>query len=194
MGYHSTILIVDDEPVGREILGTLLGGTSDGDYDLAFASNGMEALERAAELTPDLILLDVMMPGMSGFEVCQRLRADSVLGEVPVIMLTALDDRDSRLQGLEAEVCVAADLVGDDEHGPRVLPHQHAGCLQAVHAGHDDIHEHDVGIGRGDAVQRFPPPRGLADDPNRGVLLCEPPKRDPAHRRVIDDEGSHRVE
>jgi signal transduction histidine kinase/DNA-binding response OmpR family regulator len=102
MGYHSTILIVDDEPVGREILGRLLGGTSDGEYDLAFASNGMEALERAAELTPDLILLDVMMPGMNGFEVCQRLRADSVLGEVPVIMLTALDDRDSRLQGIEA--------------------------------------------------------------------------------------------
>jgi len=71
-------------------------------YDLAFASTGAEALAKAAELTPDLILLDVMMPGMDGFDVCQRLRADSDLAEVPVIMVTALDDRESRLQGIQA--------------------------------------------------------------------------------------------
>ena len=56
----------------------------------------------AAEHTPDLILLDVMMPGMDGFEVCRSLRADPLLAEVPVVMVTALDDRDSRLQGIEA--------------------------------------------------------------------------------------------
>jgi signal transduction histidine kinase len=95
----STILIVDDEAVGRETLEALL--TARG-YNLVFASNGPEALEKAAELAPDLILLDVMMPGMDGFEVCQRLRADPRLAEVPVIMITALDDRDSRLRGIEA--------------------------------------------------------------------------------------------
>jgi len=95
----SSILIVDDELVIREVLERIL---SAGGYDLAFASSGAEALAKAAELTPDLILLDVMMPVMDGFEACRRLRADPLLAEVPVIMVTALDDRDSRLRGIEA--------------------------------------------------------------------------------------------
>ncbi len=99
MRQSSTILIVDDEPVGRDTLEALLMARG---YNLAFASNGPEALAKAAELTPDVILLDVMMPGMDGFEVCRRLRTDPLLTEVPVIMVTALDDRDSRLQGIEA--------------------------------------------------------------------------------------------
>ena len=97
--HNSTILIVDDEPFGRETLETLLIGEG---YSLFFAADGSEALAKAMELAPDLILLDVMMPGMNGFEVCQRLRDDQVLAEVPVIMVTALDDRDSRLQGIQA--------------------------------------------------------------------------------------------
>jgi DNA-binding response OmpR family regulator len=99
MEHHSTILIVDDNLAGRETLKGLLYGRG---YNLAFASNGMEALEKAEQLTPDLILLDVMMPGMDGYEVCQRLRANPIVAEVPVIMVTALDDRDSRLRGIEA--------------------------------------------------------------------------------------------
>ncbi|MCB0191039.1 MAG: response regulator [Anaerolineae bacterium] len=96
---NSTILIVDDEPVGRDALEMLL--TAQG-YNLAFAGNGIETLSKAAELTPDLILLDVMMPGMDGYEVCRRLRSDPLLADVPIIMVTALDDRDSRLAGIEA--------------------------------------------------------------------------------------------
>jgi two-component system cell cycle response regulator len=95
----STILIVDDQLRTRELLMELLTGQG---YNLALASNGKEALAQAAELTPDVILLDVMMPGMDGFEVCQRLRRDPLLAEVPVIMVTALDDRDSRLRGIQA--------------------------------------------------------------------------------------------
>ncbi len=98
MNHQSTILIVDDEPVGRRILEVLL---ADQNYHLVTASNGMEALELAAECVPDLVLLDVMMPRMDGFEVCRRLRADPLLAGVPVIMVTALDDRDSRLRGME---------------------------------------------------------------------------------------------
>jgi two-component system cell cycle response regulator len=98
MRHGSTILIVDDEPAGRDTLEALLMVRG---YDLAFASDGPEALAKAAELTPDVILLDVMMPGMDGFEVCQHLRSDPLLTEVPVIMVTALDDRDSRLRGIE---------------------------------------------------------------------------------------------
>ena len=99
MTYKSTILIVDDEPSARDTLEALLFREG---YDLAFASNGPEALEKAATLTPDMILLDVMMPGMDGFQVCRKLRTDPLLAEVPVIMVTALDDRDSRLRGIEA--------------------------------------------------------------------------------------------
>jgi DNA-binding response OmpR family regulator len=99
MSQVNTILIVDDEPTGREVLATLLQPQG---YQLLMAANGQEALEQAAAHLPDLILLDVMMPGLDGFEVCRRLRADARLGEVPIIMLTALDDRASRLQGIQA--------------------------------------------------------------------------------------------
>ena len=93
------VLIVDDNPLGREALGDVLAPEG---YSLAFAANGPEALAAAAELRPDVILLDVMMPGMDGFEVCRRLRADAALSEVPVLMVTALDDRASRLKGIES--------------------------------------------------------------------------------------------
>lgn len=94
----STILIVDDQLSVRNILQALLAKQG---YNLAFANNGQEALSQAAELTPDLILLDVMMPDMDGFEVCERLRADPHLAEVPIMMITALDDPKSRLRGLQ---------------------------------------------------------------------------------------------
>ncbi|MDM8522252.1 response regulator [Desulfococcaceae bacterium HSG8] len=99
MSERHKILIADDEPAIRETLEALLFPEG---YDLAFAENGHEALEKAAEFIPDLILLDVMMPDMDGFEVCQHLRANQHLAEVPIIIVTALDDRDSRLEGIEA--------------------------------------------------------------------------------------------
>jgi len=95
----STILIVDDEQVSRYTVEILL---SPEDYNLEFAENGEEALEKAEALVPDLMLLDVMMPGMDGFEVCQRLRNNKRLAELPIVMVTALDDRESRLRGLKA--------------------------------------------------------------------------------------------
>lgn len=99
MQNKSIILIVDDTETGREILEALLYSPA---YQLVFAVNGFEALEKAAAMTPDLILLDVMMPGMDGFEVCRRLRADAHLAEIPIILVTALDDRNSRIRGIEA--------------------------------------------------------------------------------------------
>jgi signal transduction histidine kinase len=94
-----TILIVDDDPIQRDSIGTLLKRQ---DVRLYFAGTGQEALELAVGTVPDVILLDVMMPSMDGFEVCARLRATPQLAEVPVLMITSLDDRDSRLRGLEA--------------------------------------------------------------------------------------------
>ena len=99
MQAKSLILIVDDAPGGRDTLEALLQSP---DYELAFACDGIEALEQAEKLAPDLILLDVMMPRVDGFEVCRRLRAHPRLAEIPVILLTALDDRSSLLRGIDA--------------------------------------------------------------------------------------------
>ncbi len=95
---QSTILIVDDDESTRITLEAIL--LREG-YNLVFAHDGVEALTKAKDLMPDLVLLDVMMPGMSGLEVCEALRADDLLSVIPVVMVTALDDRDSRLRALD---------------------------------------------------------------------------------------------
>ena len=95
----SMVLIVDDEYAGRETLQSVLEGEG---YQLEMAENGLQAIEKAKKLLPDVILLDVMMPGMTGFEVCQRIRSDPEIAEIPIIMLTALDDRESLLTALKA--------------------------------------------------------------------------------------------
>ncbi|MFO1419079.1 MAG: response regulator [Methylotetracoccus sp.] len=93
------ILVIDDEPVSSESLNALLTGQG---YELRFAANGADGLQMAESDPPDLILLDVMMPGMNGFEVCRRVRANAMLAEIPVVMITALDDPASRLSGIES--------------------------------------------------------------------------------------------
>lgn len=95
----STVLIVDDEESGRQTVESVLEGEG---YHIELAENGFQAIEKARRLLPDVILLDVMMPGMTGFEVCQRIRSDPQLAEIPIIILTALDDRESMLSGLKS--------------------------------------------------------------------------------------------
>ena len=95
----STILIVDDEISGLHTLESILDGQG---YQIVMAQSGPEALEKTRALLPDVILLDVMMPDMDGFEVCRSIRNDPLLAEIPIIMLTALDDRKSLLIGLES--------------------------------------------------------------------------------------------
>src|ERR1043165_6090342 len=95
----SLVLIVDDEYIGRETLQSVLEGEG---YELEMAENGHQAIEKAKKLLPDVILLDVMMPGMTGFEVCQRIRSDPEIAEIPIIVLTALDDRDALLTALKS--------------------------------------------------------------------------------------------
>ncbi|MGE4297578.1 MAG: response regulator [Desulfovibrionaceae bacterium] len=99
MSETTTILIADDDAISREVLSGLL---EEGDYNLVYAVDGREALAKAQEIEPDMVLLDVLMPGMNGFDVCKRLREDTRLGEVPVVMITGLDDRKSRIKGIEA--------------------------------------------------------------------------------------------
>ena len=93
------ILVVDDIRTNIKVLEAKL--TSEY-YEVITASSGAEALTAAAVQKPDLILLDVMMPGMDGFEVCRRLKADPETAHVPVIMVTALGDPEDRVQGLSA--------------------------------------------------------------------------------------------
>ncbi|MDH3378611.1 MAG: EAL domain-containing response regulator [Gammaproteobacteria bacterium] len=93
------VLVVDDDEGARRATAALLCGATDA---LRFASSGAEALELARSWHPDVILLDVMMPEIDGFEVCRRLRADPLLSDVRVFMLTALDDSQSRLKGFDA--------------------------------------------------------------------------------------------
>ena len=71
-------------------------------YDLHFADNGIEALDKIFTLKPDLVLLDVRMPGMNGFDVCRKVRANPPTADIPIIMVTAFDDRAARLRGIEA--------------------------------------------------------------------------------------------
>lgn len=97
--YQSLILVVDDQQIGRFVLSSLLEPEG---YRLAFAANGVEAISQAQVLRPDLVLLDVMMPVMDGFAVCRYLRADPRTAEIPIIMVTALDDQESLMEGLAA--------------------------------------------------------------------------------------------
>ena len=93
------ILIVDDERRNRDLLEVML--SADG-YVLGMASGGVEALEEVRRQHPDLILLDVMMPGMDGYQVAARIKGDPATRHIPIILLTALDDRNSRIHGLSA--------------------------------------------------------------------------------------------
>ena len=83
------VLIVDDEPVNQELLEAFLIGC---DYDLDFAADGAEALEKVKSFEPDLVLLDVMMPKMSGFEVCEQIKKDAQTAGTMVLMVTALGE------------------------------------------------------------------------------------------------------
>jgi DNA-binding NtrC family response regulator len=91
----ATVLIVDDEPLNLDVLEQELGGAG---YRTVGASSGEEALARAAETQPDLILLDVRLPGMDGFETCRRLKASEATRAIPVIVLTALTDTFEKLR------------------------------------------------------------------------------------------------
>lgn len=94
---HS-LLVVDDEKQNRALLTELF---KDDGYQIFLAKNGVQALERAREHLPDLILLDVLMPEMDGYQVIRELKADSATHDIPVIFISALDSADSEEKGLE---------------------------------------------------------------------------------------------
>jgi len=93
------LLVVDDTAANLTLLADLLGAKG---YGVVTASAGPEALEKVEQDRPDLVLLDVMMPGMSGYEVCRKIRADPATATLPVVMVTALDPTQERVKGIEA--------------------------------------------------------------------------------------------
>jgi len=96
---HGRVLVIDDTASARTTLDALLRHEG---YELIEAATGEAGLELAAREHPDAIVLDVMMPGMDGFTVCERLRADPDLAHIPVLMVTALAESQSHRRGIEA--------------------------------------------------------------------------------------------
>jgi len=93
------LLVVDDQPANVRLLEQLLSLSG---YDVVTAASGAEALEKVSASKPDLVLLDVVMPKMSGYEVCRALRNDVATALLPVVMVTALDPSEERLKGIES--------------------------------------------------------------------------------------------
>ena len=99
MSTPASILVVDDTPANVKLLVDVLSAKG---YALSSAVNGEQALAKIAAQAPDLVLLDIMMPGLSGYEVCKRIRADAATALLPVVLCTSLDPHQERLNGIEA--------------------------------------------------------------------------------------------
>lgn len=104
LGPKAKLLIVDDQAINVQVLFSAFQG----DYQVFMATSGAKALEACAKQQPDLVLLDVMMPGMDGYEVCRRLKADPLTAGIPVIFVTAHTDEASEEHGLDVG---AADFI-----------------------------------------------------------------------------------
>jgi adenylate cyclase len=109
------VLVVDDTPVNLKLLADLLVAKG---YAVVTATSGVEALARIDAEGADLVLLDVMMPGMSGYEVCRKIRENPATAMLPVVMVTALDPSQERVKGIEAG---ADDFLSKPIHQPELL-------------------------------------------------------------------------
>ena len=129
----SKILVVDDTPVNVKLVADLLGAKG---YTVITAGSGKEALDKLEAEHPDLVLLDVMMPGMTGYEVCRTIRANPATAMLPVVMVTALDPGQERVKGIEAG---ADDFLGKPINQPELLARVRS--LLRVKALHDQLEE-----------------------------------------------------
>ncbi len=127
------ILVVDDTPVNVKLLADLLGAKG---YVVTTAASGKEALDKIEAEPPDIVLLDVMMPGMTGYEVCKKLRENRATATLPVVMVTALDPGQERVKGIEAG---ADDFLTKPINQPELLARVRS--LLRVKALHDELTE-----------------------------------------------------
>lgn len=110
-----TILIIDDVPTNVGVLLDVLNGAG---YEVAVAESGESALEQLAWLKPDIILLDVLMPGLDGFQTCRRLKEDEATADIPVLFMTALSDVVDKVRGFQVG---AVDYLAKPLHPEEVL-------------------------------------------------------------------------
>lgn len=113
--YKKRILIVDDDPTSLKILESMLPAER---YSVVKVNNGEEALESAFDQPPDLILLDIMMPGIDGYEVTRKIKKDKRTKDVPIIIITSLDESESKVKGLEEG---AEELLSKPVHATELL-------------------------------------------------------------------------
>lgn len=114
-GREAVVLVVDDNEKNREHVGSILSSQH---YEVMFAKSGLAALEQVAVRVPDLVLLDLVMPGMDGLEVCKQLKANPRTMGVPVIFLTAAQDTEVAVRALDQG---AVDFINKPFHGPELL-------------------------------------------------------------------------
>ena len=131
MNEPARILVVDDTPSNVKLLADILQARG---YAVLTAATGAEALACVERDAPDLVLLDVMMPGMSGYEVCRKLRDNPATAMLPVVMVTALDPGPERVKGLEAG---ADDFLTKPIHQPEILARVRS--LLRIKALHDQL-------------------------------------------------------
>ena len=136
MAMHENILIVDDEPRFAYMLADVL---NEAGYDARTIDNGRDALEAAHRDPPDLMLLDVNMPGIDGFEVASRLKADPETAAIPIIMLSAMEGRGARVIGLESG---AEEYLAKPFDKAELLARIHNLLLLREHAAEAGRHAH----------------------------------------------------
>lgn len=134
------ILVVDDIPKNTKLLADVLAAKG---YDTATAHSGEEALAMLAASAPDLVLLDVMMPGLSGYEVCRRIRAEPAWRMLPVVLVTALDAAAERVQGLDAG---ADDFISKPVQQAELLARVRS--LLRIKALYDEVERHKAELER----------------------------------------------
>src|SRR5688572_22417683 len=112
---NARILLIEDEPQNIQAVSAIL---KEQGYQTSVALNGQQGLDLLAHFRPDLILLDIMMPGLDGYEVCRRIKASKLWREIPVIFLTAMTDPNDIVNGFEAG---AVDYVPKPFNAPELL-------------------------------------------------------------------------
>src|SRR4030066_373117 len=129
------ILVADDIKQNVKLLRVILTAS---EFDVIEAYDGEEALEKAKSENPDLILLDIMMPKLTGYEVCQQLRANGTTKSIPIVMITALHEMDDRIKGIEAG---ADDFISKPFNKTELLARVKALLRPRTAAGREDESE-----------------------------------------------------